>query len=303
MSPVDHVPSSSSIRWNKLHLDIPEEWEVIVKSTHHLIFEENLKPLFEIRWQAPLKRAKLVEGKDIFRQLEPGDHYSPHTDATDLLPSRLTSRFNTESYYLESDPEQVVLLLTCKDCHTVLLVRIYSSSDQGLKEVARVLASLNCHPTPEERNKWQILDFQFSVPEGFELERSTFRFGLTMLEFKSGKAELHLCRLAPASHHLQQSSLADLFHSFSSAPPELQTTAAEDTLTYDHVPSMAGYLWSKIRRKKVYQVSRFVHYPLHDRILGYSIRSRKPIEAGVEKILKNGYGIVQEEEKASGLDA
>ena len=303
MSPVDHVPSTSSIRWNNLHLDIPGKWEVIVKSTHHLIFEENLKPLFEIRWQAPLKRSKLVEGKDIIRQLEPGDHYSPHADASELLPARLTSNFTTETYYLESDSKQMVLLLTCKDCHTVLLVRIYSSSDQGLKEVAAVLASLNCHPTPEEQNKWQILDFHFSVPEGFELERSSFRFGLTMLQFKSDATELQLCRLAPASHHLQRSSLAALFQSFSSAPPELQTTAAQDTLTYHHVPSVAVHLWSKIRRKKVHQASRFVHYPLHDRILGYSIRSRKPIEARVEEILKNGYGIVQEEEKGTGFDA
>ena len=294
---------TTPIRWNNLHLDIPDQWEVIVKSTHHLIFEESLKPLFELRWQAPLKRSRQIEGEALARQLEPSGHYLEATDSGRLFPSLLKSNFKTEAYYLEGDSEEMVLLLTCKDCQTVVLVKIYNFSTRGLNELAAVLASLNCHPGPEERRKWQILDFSFSLPEGFELERSAFRFGLTTLNFKSGPTELHLCRLAPASHHLQQSSLAALFHSFSSAAPEVQTTIDQCTLSYHYVPGMVGRLWSKIRRKKVHQASRFVHYPRHDRILGYSIRSRIPIEAQTEEILKDGYGIVQEKEKVTGPDA
>lgn len=291
------------IRWNNLHLDVPEQWEVIVKSTHHLIFEKNLKPLLEIRWQAPLKRSRQTGGKAIARQLEPGGNYLRHKDSAELFSSHLKSHFTAETYYLDSNSEEMVLLLTCRECQTVVLVRIYNSSARGLKEFAVALASLNCHPDPEERGDWQILDFCFSLPEGFVLERSSFRFGLTTLNFKNDATELRLCRLAPASHHLKKSSFAALFQSFSSAPPELQTTVDQCTLSYHYVPSMAGHLWSTIRRKKVHQASRFVHYPHHDRILGYSIRSRKPIEAWVEEIMKNGYGIVQEKEKATGLDA
>lgn len=294
---------TTAIRWNNLHLDVPDRWEVIVKSTHHLIFEENLKPLFELRWQAPLKRSRQIEGEALARQLEPSGLYLRHTDSAELFPSLLTSSFETQTYFLESDAEEMVLLLTCKECQTVVLVRIYNSSATGLKELAAVLASLNCHPGSEERGKWQMLDFYFSLPEGFELERSVFRFGLTTLNFKSGITDLHLCRLAPASHHLQQSSLAALFHSFSSAAPEVQNTIDQCTLSYHYVPSVVGHLWSRIRRKKVHQASRFVHYPRRDRILGYSIRSRKPIEARVEEILKDGYGIVQEKEKVTGPDA
>ncbi|MBT8328474.1 MAG: hypothetical protein HKP52_08055 [Desulfofustis sp.] len=298
------MPSTTPIRWNNLHLDIPDRWEVIVKSTHHLIFEKNHKPLFEIRWHAPLKRSRQNRGETIARQLEPGGHYSRQSDSAELFPVHLRNRFSIETYCLENDIEEMVLLLTCKHCGTVVLVRIYRSSAHGLKEFTAVLTSLNCHPDSEERVKWQILDIYFSLPAGFDLEHSSFRFGLTTLYFKRGNhTELYLCRLAPASHHLQQSSLAALFHSFSSALPALQTEVDQTTLSYHHVPSLAVHLWSQIRRKKPHQASRFVHFPHHDRILGYSIRSRKPIETWVEEILRDGYGIVQEKEKATGLDA
>ncbi len=296
------MPSTTSIHWNNLLLDIPDRWEVIVNSTHHLIFEKNLKPLAELRWQAPLKKSRQDGGESIARQLEPGGLYSRRDDSATLFPAYLQNKFTIKTYYLDNDSEEMVLLLTCKQCKTTLLVRIYRASPEGLKEFFAVFASLNCHPDSEEQGKWQILDFYFSLPQGFELERSSFRFGLTTLYFKSNDAELYLCRLAPASHHLQQHSLAALFQSFGSAPPEEQIVVDQFTLCYRQSPGLVKHLWSKIRRKKIYQTSRFVHFPHHDRILGYSIRSRRPIEAWVEKMLEDGYGIVQEKEKAAGFD-
>jgi hypothetical protein len=296
------VPRTTSIRWNNIILDVPERWEVIVKSPRHLIFEKNLKPLAEIRWQAPQKRSRQNGSETIARQLEPGGGYSRKPDPVELFPTHLTDKFAMKTYCLDDDSEQMVLLLSCIHCRTALLVRIYSTSPDGMRELVAVLASLNCHPHPEERYKWQILDFYFVLPEGFELEHSSFRFGLTTLYFKSDDAELYLCRLAPASHHLQQRTFAALFQSFSSAPPGEQTTGDQLTLFYHHAPNLVGHLWGKIRRKKLYQASRFVHYPHHDRILGYSIRSRSPIEEWVEKMLVDDYGIVQKKEQADGFD-
>jgi hypothetical protein len=297
------VPSTTPIRWNNLQLDIPDQWEVIVKSTHHLIFEKNLKPLAEIRWQAPPKRSRQNRGRTIARQLEPGGQYSWRPDSAGLFSTSLKNRFAIKPYCLDNDAEEMLVLLTCTHCGTDLLVRIYSASPDGLGEFMAVFASLNCHPGAEVRDKWQILDFCFSLPEGFELVRSSFRFGLTTLDFMSNTSELRLCRLAPASHHLQQNSLADLFQSFSAAPREEQTTVDRFTLFYRRTPNAMAQVWGRIRRKKLYQASRFTHFPHHDRILGYSIRSRSPIEERVMKILEDGYGIVQKKENAAGSDA
>ena len=294
---------TTPIRWNSLHLELPDSWEVIVKNSRHLILEKDLKPVAELRWQPPSPRHRQVDGDRFAKQLEPGGHFVSRPDLADSVPASVGRRFTIETFSLDDGSPQAVHLLICKNCRTPVLIRIYSTSADTLEEYALVLDSLDCHPPPEERGKWQIQDFYFTLPDGFELERSSFRFGLSALYFTSAAAALHLCRLAPASHHLQKSSLADLFQSFSSARPEQQTADNPQSLRYLHVPNLGARLWGRIRRKKLYQASHFVHYPHHDRILGYSILSRKPIETWMETLLEDGYGIVQKKETASSPDA
>ena len=294
---------TTPIRWNCLHLALPDSWEVIVKNSRHLILEKDLKPVAELRWQTPSPRHRQVDGDRIARQLEPGGHFVSRPDLVDSLPARVGRKFTIETFSLDDDSPQAVHLLICKKCSTPVLIRIYSTLSDILDDYALVLDSLDCHPEQDERGKWQIQDFHFTLPDGFELERSSFRFGLSALYFTSATAALHLCRLAPASHHLQTSSLADLFQSFSSARPEQQTADNPQSLRYRHVPNLGERFWGRIRRKKLYQASHFVHFPHHDRILGYSILSRKPIENRIETLLEDGYGIVQEKETATSPDA
>jgi len=173
------------IRWNHLHLDIPGQWDVIVKDRHQLILENNLKPIAELRWQPPGKYAGPLSGEKIARQLTPGTDSSRSEVLTDLLPARFRSKFAVESFALDHSPEDTVLLLTCKSCPTTLLIRVYGKSLESFQTHPLVLDSLNCHPDPPESEKWQIQDLFFCLPVGFELERSSFRFGLITLCFKS----------------------------------------------------------------------------------------------------------------------
>ena len=294
---------TTPIRWNHLHLDIPEQWDVIVKDKRHLILEQELRPIIEMRWQPPAQKSRGDAGEKIAKQLEPGRIFTRRQGQNGALPAGLNDKFKVDTFRLDNSPEDTVLLLTCKSCATALLIRIYHRSIGTFEAFAPVLGSLNCHPDPAALAGWQIQDFYFSIPAGFELQSSSFRFGLTSLNFTSSAAELRLCRLAPASQHLQQNSLSALFQSFSSAPPEKQTAAQPSTLHFRHVPTLSEYLWGRIRRKKPYQTSSFIHFPHHDRIFGYSIRSRTPIETWVETMLEEGYGIIPKEEAAAGPDA
>ncbi|MGI9537754.1 MAG: hypothetical protein ACR2PB_11845 [Desulfocapsaceae bacterium] len=290
------------IRWNHLHLDIPQHWDVIVKDRRHLILENDLKPIAELRWQPPGKNTGAISGEKIARQLA-GKSCTKRGELSGLLPASLRTRFAVETYSLDHSIEDTVLLLSCNSCTTTLLLRVYGKSVESFRTYPFVLESLNCHPDKSEIARWQIQDFFFSLPEGFELERSSFRFGLTTLCFNSTEAELILCRLAPASQHLQHSSLSALFQSFCSALPEHQVVANPSTLFYHYEPKLAEYLWSRIRRKKVYQTSSFVHFPHYDRILGYSIRSKRPIETWVKAMIDDGYGIIQQKKAANLSDA
>lgn len=287
------------IRWNGLHLEIPEYWDVIVKDARHLILERDFKPILELRWQ-PVGSSKSSNAVEhIVSHFSSEAERHPEPELSDLLPANLASRFTVQSFDLDPSAKGSVMLLTCSGCATLILVRIYADSRTGVVEIPTILESLDCHPTSSELALWQIQDFRFRLPDGFNLETSSFRFGITTLLFRSVSSELELCRLAPASQHLQQNQFSALFHAFSSAQPEKQMAADPSTLKYTYTPKMIEYLWSRVRRKKVHQSASFVHFPLHDRILGYSIRSNRPIKSEIESMLEESYGIIQKEETAA----
>lgn len=296
------MPRTSEIRWNHLHLDIPRHWDVIVKDKRHLILEHELRPVAELRWQPAGRNRGASTGEKIARQLDPGNRWSRRPELLDSTPISLKAKFTIETFASDHPSEGTVLLLTCKSCATTLLINIHDKSMDFLDTYPFVFESLNCHPNESEIASWQIQDFFFSLPDGFVLDRSSFRFGLTTLRFTNKEAELHLCRLAPATQHLQQNSLSTLFQSFSSAPPAHQLSDGPSTLRFQYEPKMTEYLWSRIRRRKVYQISSFVHFPGHDRILGYSIKSRKPIEPWVQTMMEDGYGIIEKKEEADAPD-
>ena len=284
------------IRWNGLHLEIPEHWDVIVKDARHLILERDLKPVLELRWQ-PVGLSKSSNAIErIVSQFSAGSDSRLQSELIDLLPASLTARFTVQTFTLDRSSNGSVVLLTCSGCATLILVRIYAESLIGAVEIPTILASLDCHPDSSELALWQIQDFSFRLPDGFKLETSSFRFGITKLLFRSVSSDLELCRLAPASQHLQQNQFSALFQAFSSAPQENQMAVDPSTLRYTYAPKVIEYLWSRIRRKKVYQSASFVHFPLHDRILGYSIRSNRPIESEMELVIEESYGIIQKEE-------
>ena len=196
----------------------------------------------------------------------------------------------------------LALLLNCRTCRTVVLLRLYQGSIEQVQAHPFVLTSLNCHPEAEDRGRWQIQDFFLTVPVGFALDSSSFQFGVSRLMFKTASAELQFLRLAPASNHLEHSSLADLFQSFCSAPPDRQVTADPYRLRYHQVPTFTQQILSRLKRGRPYQSASFSYFPDHDRILGYSVRSVRPLTGNIESDLHNGYGIVQEKETSGSTD-
>lgn len=288
----------SRIHWNGLSVDIPKRWEVIVKDIRHLILEKDLKPLLEIRWQPGHKGRSPGSIDKISARFGRGAGYSPSPQAIDGVVSRLNSRYEVQGFTLNDAPEISAVMLVCRHCAATILMRLYPGALESLKADPFILDSLLCHDDDGEQQRWQIQGFYFEVPEEFELSNCSFRFGLTSLFFSSKAAELNFCRLAPASEHLKASGLAALFESLCSAPLEDQVAVDPFTLRFQRAPGSAERIWSAVRRKKVYRAAALSHFPDSDRIVGYTIRSRRPIGTGLQSSIENGYGIVQQKETA-----
>ncbi len=292
----------SRIRWNGLIIDIPKRWEVIVKDSRHLILEKDLKPLLEIRWQ-PGGRGRSIGSIDkIAARFSKDSGYSPSSPAGDGVVSRLSNRYDVQSFTLNHAPEVSAVMLVCRNCAATILMRLYPGALESLENDPFVLDSLLCHDDDGDQQRWQIQDFYFKVPEEFELGSCSFRFGLTSLFFSSKAADLSFCRLAPASEHLKTTGLAALFESLYAAPVEDQRAVDPFTLRFYCTPGGVERLWSSVRRKKVYRAATLSHFPDNDRILGYAISSRHPIGPGLQASIENGYGIVQEKENKTCLD-
>ncbi len=296
------MPHIKHIHWNRLHFDIPEDWEVIVKDGRHLILEAELKPLLEIRWQPPGPKRSQTTIDKIAGQIQQETGYLQRPELLEHLSANLQANFSVQGFDQGQALVEPTLLLTCSTCATIILIRLYHNALSSLTAQPRVFNSLCCHPRDEEKRIWRIQDFFFWLPDGFELDASAFQFGLTNLHFKSKTTDLTFCRLATAARHLSKNSLEVLFESLCSASLEEQVADGPATLRYRHDPHPVQRLWSRLRRRKSYQAAKLAHFPTEDRILGYTIRSFRPIEESLNTMIENGYGIVQEKKDDTGSD-
>ncbi len=305
MTPVPAAKTTlctTRIRWNQLRLDLAGNFNVIVKAPRHLILEEQLRPFLEIRWQPPSGRKEARQSSRILKDFEREIGREMQLLCTDLLSEKLRASYRVQAFNWDHSPAAQVLLLTCRHCATHILLRCYRDSFDRLCLNPAVLASLRCHLLPGEGDWWHIQDVSIMIPEGFELESCSFRFGLSELHFKQRATDLHLCRLAPASTHLQQHDFGTLFESFALAPLADQEVIDAHTRTYRSSPKIGRRLLGRLRKGKGYCTARFKHYPLPDRIIGFSLRSGYPIAQTIEPKLLESYGIIEEKKGPAGTD-
>lgn len=296
------MPAVKDIHWNRLTLSIPASWETIVKSPRHLIFEHELSPLLEIRWKKAGKKGKRASRRHTETIVKQFDHPPTPSGVQNCHPeisASLSKHFDIT--VLDMNPDGVPsLLLICRKCGTTILIGLHRKSFEWLGKNTAVLKSLHCRHGGEETEYWQIQDFFFSIPDGFELDSCSFQFGISNLLFKNKQADLRICRLAPASEHLNRSDFKALFAAFCSAPLESMQVVDVRTLRYHTSPAIIDQIWQRLRKQRPFRQASFSHFPDSDRILGYMIAAKHPPSADVEEQLENGYGIIQETAKETG---
>ena len=291
------------INWNSLSITIPGSWETIVKNPRHLIFEHELSPCLEIRWQQPGKPPSRRHTESLVKQFGHQDVRADGLRPPTLgIPDALTRQFECTVLNGNTD-EMVLLLLVCRKCQMTILVGLHHMSPQQSTDYASLLASLRCHGGEETAGNWRIHDVCFFVPNGFELDSCAFQFGASNLLFKARKSELRFIRLAPASQHLKQNDLRALFASFCTASPETIQLVDQTTLRYHSSPSLMRRFWQRLKRTRPYTRASFSHFSDSDRIVGWLLStSRRPSPEQITE-LENGYGIIQEKAYTAGADA
>lgn len=284
---------SQTIGWNGLHLKIPVSWDTIVRDACHLIFEQDLRPVLELRWERPsLKQGRLKQREKIIDQLQNEANRPLRAVNTPKSLRGCNTIFDIQCFAHHSSSGNDCALLTCKSCSSPILLKFYAGIDEYPGTDAKIIGSLDCWHTGANNPRWSIHDISFIVPNDFSLDNYAFRFGLSRLFFSSKTSALTLCRLAPASEHLKHHTLQELFATFSKSEPEEQEIIDMNTLYYTRTPGMAERLAARMRRRKAFSAARFDHLAEHDRITGFLLESSQPIQSGLVQNIQENYGII-----------
>ncbi len=288
-----NLSASSSwkeIGWNGLRLKCPQGWDVIVSDDHHLLFEEDFRPVLELRWHTSSGNSA-SSTKAILRNLRKDSQLIP---AKALPPPWLEATSGYDVYLLLEGKEKKsrAALLNCKECGTSLLFYFFETLPPTHEDITTLFNSLYCHKKIDEKAVWAIQDFRFSLNDTYQLDTYNFGAGLTRISFTHGSLILHICRLAPASQRLQSSSLAQLLMILGDVEIDEQEIIQTDAMiSHSKHPSIFKQILDRFKRKLPFHEMVLRHHHECDRLTGLFIFDKKPIPATYAEEILDSYEI------------
>ena len=269
--------------WNGVHINAPQDWEAIIKEKKHLLFEKDLVPIVEIRWE------EREQVDDFYKSLSQKLGFPA---AIKRLPQgfeSLKKKYHIYGYH--NAGELIGLFCHCTKCSSLLHIHIHNTF--YLQDICSLLHELNCHPE-ENKNLWQIQDIHFSLPaqvgtKNWELEKYTFGAGATQLCFIASKKILRLYRIAEAEKNLQNTPLPEILQGFSHKHhgPIHDKTWGLALMT---TPSLRQQVLYRLRKDRPFYLARIRHIPSTNRILGLSLEDVHPIAQDKADEIWNTYG-------------
>lgn len=284
--------TSRTIGWNGLQLSTPAGWETIVSAPTHLLFEQDLDPILEIKWQQSSRSNRAAKlDKGIFETLKK-EFGAPENIHRKSSWAKLLPQYQVTHYSWTGTNSVEILFLVCPSCNTTLLCRFLQYSTKSRQQITEVLQSLCCH-NEDTRNRWSILDFSFMVPKTMKLKTFSIAAGFTRLSFEEKGQYIHLCRLAPASQRLKKATLEDtLIQLVGDDRKNVSLTQHEHFIELYTLPSIFSQIKRRLKREKPFKYGRLWHAVDHDRIFGLSVESIKPISKTTVDQLFNNHEII-----------
>ena len=283
------------LTWNGLHCSIPRSWESIVKNHSHLIFESKLSPVLEIRWEQPDRKIPPEKQLEtLFARLGKEKAGPPTLQTAPLFLKTLPDRYQLRCYGKEGSTHPEGACMICRKCGTVILGHFFQAPMDHSEELSAFFREIDCHRHREQNQPWSVQDISFRLPDSFELHRFAFSYGLSRIEFWNKTSTLTLCRLAPASKHLESSSLGKLFCAFSHTDQMSHQVTDHYTLSHSSShPGPGARLLARLGKKRPYTWSNFRHLEQADRILGISFASSAPLAQKQIDTIRDSYGIIR----------
>jgi len=273
------------VAWNGVRFKTPANWEIVQIGTRHLILENEMVPVMEVKWgpvkgrfshKAHLKRLAAIHSKSVKGSI--AEWFLPPHWQTAL------SGFEISGFVWQG--EAAIgrgAILFCPVCRNAALIQFfrYGSSDQE-KTVVAVLNSFRDH-RQDGLVRWSVFDIRATLPETLKLTKFRFDAGKFDLGFAHGKQSTHLHRWAPAAALLNQGDLvafAQKVPEFSAGQPRPQVIDGYDALDWWVSPASEWQRrMSRLKPNSSFFWYRIWHVTEKNRILGIRSESKYPLDA------------------------
>lgn len=280
------------IGWNTITLNYPAKWDPVASGPTHLLFEENFRPVFELRWQEekrPGKRSITATLHKIASEtgLPVLEKLPPHWE-------KLNEQYALKLLADNDSGTVKAAVMICKECETTLLLYFFDDSATKHRwDIVEVVTSIRCHRKNEtDRILWAIQDFKILLPSSFALSGYNFGAGLTRLSFTDSGLTMHLCRLAGATQRLKNSSMLAIMNILGELDlSEEDVQHQEGTISHCAFPSMLQQISSRIKRKPPFHWVTLRHHPKYDRLSGLFFFDKKPLSDKLITTILNSYEI------------
>lgn len=278
------------IAWNGVRMIIPACWETRVSAPYHLVFEDDFRPVLQLRWHRHSGHSR-KEVEKMAAAFTDRDETAIVSGAPAFEWRQLEERFQRVACSGNRDGTITAGIFACPQCHTLFQFQIFAGDKPTVESIGDCLATLSCHGHAEVL--WRIQDFSLSTPQSFRLTDYSFMAGLTRLAFAAGHLTLETCKLAPADARLNTQSLAEILLSLT-AIPDLTTYVDTERKSCDgfRSPGIAGRMLLRLSRVKPFVQAKIWHDSLHNRLLAIVLTGSRPIPGSLLPTLAENYAIV-----------
>ena len=276
------------ISWNGIRFQVPATWQPVVILNNYLLFEDQYRPIFELKWQQ-IKGSFSVER--ILKQLRSSGSKKDSITARSVPQEwqQLLKPFNCYTFQWQGEKNYGTgLLRHCPACNLTTLLQFYMDAPQQEPVCQNILQSLRCHQETDHQN-WSIYDIAFSLPIAANLQAQEFLTGRYKISFQLGELFFSLLRFKPAKVLLSDIGLTGFGRQL------LQH--GEQYMGRDEDSQLAcwrkeGNSWrrfkKKLRRQQADHLLWLRHIPENNVILGLQAKSNKSIdEMMVQTIFQN----------------
>ncbi len=281
-----------TIGWNGITLSCPRRWETIITKATHLLFEENFKPVFELRWHEEKRHSersikatlhKIAEETGLLVQRDLPPHWE-----------KLQEHYALKLLADSETKETKAAIMICKECGTTLLLYFFHPQNRLYhRELTQIIHSIHCHQQQKNAETlWAIQDFKVLLPEDFTLSGHNFGAGLTRLSFVRSGLTIHLCRIAGAAQRLERTSMLSLLNLLGDLDiSEEQVETHNDAISHCSSPSILQQIRSRLKRKAPFHQVILRHHPEYDRLSGLFFFDKKPIPETLTTSILESYEI------------